>query len=133
MDHEATMKKMDMELQKMNQDLQIRLAEFTDNRETKKREYEDSKKFRSDAFSTVSDIVAAAAAGFSEKIGGSGVIASNAGATKETKSSSKEKSSLVTGFECKDCGTPITVPDGATEVACPNEQCGAKYTLVPDS
>lgn len=146
MTHELALKKMDLEMAKMNQDLQIRLAEFTEKRTQQDREYEDSKRFRENAFSTVTDILGAASAGFAAK---AGTVSASQNASQPPPASTVVKTAvpanpdisrpaeikagdkIIQGFNCKDCGTPIPVEQGAPSVTCPNPQCKVQYNLVP--
>jgi hypothetical protein len=62
--HELNMKKFDLEMQKMQSELQLKLAELTDNRKWKELEYQDGKATKQGAMSQIGDIAASIAAGF---------------------------------------------------------------------
>jgi hypothetical protein len=72
MDHEMTIKGLDLQLQKMNQEFQIQLSKINTDNSYKKQEYEDSKNFKSRGLDTLSDAAAAIAAGFAGAGAGAG-------------------------------------------------------------
>lgn len=124
--HEMGMKKLDAEIAKMNAELKIRMAEFDDNRETKRMEYEDSKKFRDNAFGAVTDIAAAAAEGFKSKTG-EGIGTQVQPAANQPAQSEPEVMVAIKSFPCQSCGGEIAMPASGEDVICP--ECGVHYAL----
>jgi hypothetical protein len=128
MNHELTMKKMDMELSRMNQELQIRLAEFTDSRNQKKQEYEDSKAFRGNAVNAVSDIAASVAAAIGGSKGGVAAKKSQQNQPPQEHPGAKQDEQIVPNFVCEECGTKLAVPKGKP-FTCPT----CKTSYEPDN
>jgi len=123
LNHDLLIKRMDLEMKKMDQDLSIRLAEFQENRQVKEREYADSQRFRESAFSTVNDLAVAASAGFANRV--------ESGIAAEVKTPRPEAPAAevkdVETFDCEDCKTPIAVLAGVDKVTC--TKCGMQYSI----
>jgi hypothetical protein len=131
-EHELAMKKFDVELQRMQTDLQLRLTEMSENSKWKNREYEDDRKFKSSALEQVGDIAAGIAAGLgSAKVAGG--IAGQPEAADDTQYDQPQKgrhSAVIEAFKCQTCGGDIKVPDEGDQVTCPNMECGTTYALT---
>lgn len=121
--HDIEMKKLDIQISQMNQDFQIRLAEFQDNRTAKMREYDDRKDFRNRGLEGFEDLAHSMAQGLTREREGSV-------STKGRKSVAEETvQAAVRQFSCQFCGTKIPVKSDSESVTCPNDECGAQYEV----
>lgn len=114
--HEMAIKHLDMELAKMNQEFQLKMAEFSDGKALRWREYEDKKAFRHDGLTGFQDLIGAVSQGISQDMGVSGGAEESMGAS-------------VSNFPCEFCGTTIEVPPGGGKVTCPNPECKAEFNI----
>jgi DNA-directed RNA polymerase subunit RPC12/RpoP/predicted Holliday junction resolvase-like endonuclease len=129
--HEVNMKKLDLELQKMQTDLQLKLAEIADAAKWKEREYSEGSEFKKNALTQVTDVASAAVAAFNARnAGAGGAITGQPGQQQMTGQDTppgKGVTAVVRSFNCQKCGTEIVVPEDGSEVKCPTPGCGVKY------
>lgn len=125
MDHEKQMKQLEIQVAQMNQDLQFKLLEFNDKKVQKAEELKSNNEFRTTALNTVTDLAAAAAAGFQAKMGGVGSQAGGQGAPAAGGDSGIK--AYVSNFPCQSCGERIAVPATGNKATCPS--CKIEYDL----
>lgn len=124
--HDDRILAMNMELEKMRNDLTFKLQELADKKEDKKREYEDSKTMRSNALSMVTDIAGAAAEGFRAKTGGVASQPDTPGKGTPPPDNN-EIVAFVKSFPCQNCGEAVAVPKDDSPIVCPS--CSTQYGL----
>ncbi|MDP2323171.1 MAG: hypothetical protein Q8N51_03980, partial [Gammaproteobacteria bacterium] len=112
--HELAIEELKGEREQANNQFQVTMLELKDRMERQWAEYKDNKATREDALGGLQDILGSLAAGV--KVGGGG--GGEAGIQAE-----------VAGFKCQNCGSEVVVPDGASEVVCPDEKCGYQYKI----
>ncbi|MDD5703272.1 MAG: hypothetical protein PHU23_14640, partial [Dehalococcoidales bacterium] len=134
--HEIAMKKLDLELAKLQASIALSRAEFEDNKHRKDREYDESVSFRNNALSNLGKIAQAAAgamgsAGVGMKVDPEDEVADIGEDAREqpAPTADKEPKATVKNFPCQFCHTMLTVPPGSGEVECSNDQCKAKYKI----
>lgn len=101
----------------------LQMAEFQDNKDTRKLEYQDKKKFREDGLQGFTDLAAALGAGMSQ--GGEAVGRSRRADVSEE----AEAGAYVSSFKCEFCGSDVSVAEGQGVAQCSNPECGAQYTI----
>lgn len=120
--HAFQMKQLDLQLSQMDREFQLKLAQFQAENQRSFREYEDSKDFRRQGMSGLSDLIGAITQGFSGETEGG----SQAG---EAPVSGPHMAATVRSFPCRVCQADIAVPPEGGKLTCP--ECGAEYEVKP--
>lgn len=135
--HEVEMRKLDLQIEQMKNDFQWKMAELTDNKKQRDREYEDSRSFRQTALQEVGDI----AAGIAASMGGGGAGVAAEGVAGQPQDGGqpppgpppppgvKPKMAYIQSFPCQKCGEPVAIPKEGNTVACTTDGCGMVYTI----
>jgi len=127
-EHDERLVKLQAEIAHMQNEMTLKLEELKDNKELKKMEREDAKKFREGAFAQITDIAQAAAAGFKSKTGDVGAQAGQEHpAAEPAQSGGAGIMAAIESFPCQNCGTKLAVPEKGDKVVCP--ECDTTYTL----
>jgi len=128
LDHSLAMKQLELTIAEMNNNFNLKLADFKDNKERSWRKYEDDKSFRSEGLGALQDIGMAISGGIKKDMPGSRVATKTAEAKSGTKVSREEEYAVeVNAFPCQQCGEQIAVPEEGGIVTC--TQCGSEYTV----
>jgi len=110
------------------QQFQIQMLEFADNKEVRRMDYHDKKHFREEGLHGVTDLVAALGAGVSQG-GGPGNPGETAQETTRKVSEEQEAGAYVSSFTCGVCGGKVSVQDGQEVATCPNPDCNATFAI----
>lgn len=150
MDHEMSLKNLDLQLQKMNQEFQLALAKLNSDESYRKREYEDNNSYRQRNMDTFSDIAASIAAGFGgnkdEEREESIEVPRESPVGRRTTAKDRnivappsinnpgivndkvnETGDAQESFECQNCGDTIFVKPGQKVVVC--KKCNSEYNI----
>lgn len=124
--HDLAMKKFDAEMKEADRKFQLQMAQFQEDTRYKRQEYDDGKKRGGAIMENVMDIGQSILAGV-----GGGTAKEVSQEAPESGDNQEEPAikAMVKSFPCQFCQTPIAVPDDGNEVTCPNEECGAKFTI----
>lgn len=109
-----------------NQEFQLKLQEFQDNKEIRRLEYDDKRRFREDGLHGVTDIVMAISNGISAERGAPADNIEEPARPSRVKSD-LEGEEIIGSFECNECGKEVTITAGETIATCPG--CGSKYSV----
>jgi glycine cleavage system regulatory protein len=115
--HEIEMEKLRSDRQKADHEFELRMAQFQEEIRRHYREYEDSMKFRENAYNGFSDLAASIAAGIDKERGVATRVAENAAEP------------VLGGFNCELCGTHIDLMEGQEDYICPKDGCHATYKV----
>jgi hypothetical protein len=134
--HEINMRKLDLELKKLDIDLQTKLSEMSENKKWKELEWNEKKEFNKGAMSQIGDIAATIVAGIGANKAGAAVADNfnqHDGAVqgKAYQPPNPETPQIQT-FKCEDCGQTIAIPDTGSEITCTTPGCGSKYQFTKD-
>ncbi len=114
------------ENQRANQEFQLKLAEFSDNKELRKMEYEDKRRFRQEGLQGLTDFATAIGASISAERGVPAETSEEVARPSRVKTG-KEETAYIGAFDCAECGKEVLVTAGQNIATCPG--CGAKYTV----
>ena len=107
------------------QQFQLQMLEFQDNKEIRRLEYQDKRRFREEGLQGVTDLVAAIGAGVSHE----GGPVKEAAVTSKKVGEEVEAGAYISSFKCSLCGTEVPVQDGQQTATCPNPNCNAQFTI----
>ncbi len=106
----------------------LQLAEFSDNKELKRMEYQDKRAFRQEGLAGITDLVSAIGQGIKEG-GGPGVETEETTATPKKVAEGADMGAFISSFQCSVCGTEVGVKEGDETAKCPNSECNAGFTI----
>ncbi len=128
-EHDLALVALQNEIAKGNRDWELRIRQMDEDIKFKREEYKDKSAWRNKATDELGDVVKSFAQSITkEREGGGDVIADELPPNGSIQSAPHVEAEVM-GFLCDKCQTPIEVPEGVAEVACPNEECGMKYRM----
>lgn len=123
--HDAEMRRLDIEISKINQEFSFKKAEFDDKKDREWLEYKDKKDFRESGMGGLSDLLGSIAQNITQE------RETTTSVTKTAASQPGEKvlEAHIQAFPCQQCQSSVTVKDGEAIAIC--DQCGAEYKIEP--
>jgi len=125
--HEIAMKNLELQISKSNNEFQLKMAEFKDNRMFKIQEYQDNVDFRKQGMSGVEDLIGSIGAGI-DRDRGRGESAPTKKAPRG-KSSEPHLEATIRKFPCQTegCDGMVLVKETDSVAVCP--ECDAEYEI----